>query len=139
MTTAQSCYRALRIHTAASALLAALLLAPSAYAAPHDHGAHATQTAQAGRAESNPSNNSNTSNPDQPMLADGQVKKIDKTSGKVTLSHGPIKNLSMPAMTMVFRVKEAAWLDTLAAGDKIRFQAETIDGALTIVRFETAK
>ena len=69
-------------------------------------------------------------------FVDGIVKKIDKAGGKVTVSHGPLKNLGMPPMTMVFKVKETVWLDTLKAGMKIRFQAETIDGALTIMRYE---
>mgnify|MGYP003406984131 CR=1 FL=1 len=56
--------------------------------------------------------------------ADGEVKKIDKAQGKVTLKHGEIKNLDMPPMTMVFQVKEGVMLDKLKAGDRIRFVAE---------------
>ena len=73
-------------------------------------------------------------------LVDGQVKKIDKTAGKVTLAHGPLTNLGMDmAMTMAFRVKDAAWLDQMKVGDKIRFMAEDINGVLTIVKFEPAQ
>lgn len=68
-------------------------------------------------------------------LVDGIVKKVDKPAGKVTVSHGPLPN-GMPAMTMAFQVKNAAWLDQMKAGDKIRFMPETVNGALTIVRFE---
>jgi Cu(I)/Ag(I) efflux system periplasmic protein CusF len=64
--------------------------------------------------------------------ADGEVRKIDKAQAKITLRHGEIKNLDMPPMTMVFRVKDPAWLDTLAVGDKIRFQVEKIDGQYTV-------
>jgi len=71
--------------------------------------------------------------------SDGVVKKIDKAAGKVTVSHGPLVNLGMPAMTMAFRVKDAAWLDQMQVGGQIRFVADSINGALTIVRFETAK
>lgn len=71
-------------------------------------------------------------------LTDGVVKKIDKSVGKVTVSHGPLPN-GMPAMTMAFGVKEAAWLDQMKAGDKIRFMPETVNGAHTIVRFEQVK
>ena len=92
------------------------------------HGAHST-----------PANAAASPAQSQAMLADGEVKKVDKAAGKVAVSHGPLKNLGMPAMTMVFRVKEASWLDALQAGMKIRFQAETIDGALTIVRYEAAR
>ncbi len=63
---------------------------------------------------------------------DGEVKKIDKAQGKVTLKHGEIKNLDMPAMTMVFRVKDAKMLDGLAEGAKVRFAAEKIDGQYTV-------
>lgn len=72
-------------------------------------------------------------------LVDGVVKKIDKAAGKVTLSHGPLTNLNMPAMTMVFRVRDAAWLDQMQAGGKIRFVADSINGNLTIIRLESAK
>lgn len=73
------------------------------------------------------------------QLADAQVKKVDKAAGKVTLSHGPLANLDMPAMTMAFKVKDAAWLDQLKAGDKIRFMADSVNGTLTVVQFEPAK
>ena len=72
-------------------------------------------------------------------MSEGVVKKVDKVAGKLTLSHGPLRNLDMPAMTMVFRVKEAVWLDQLTPGEKIRFVADTVDGALTVVSFEAAK
>jgi Cu(I)/Ag(I) efflux system protein CusF len=73
------------------------------------------------------------------QMVDGVVKKVDKSAGKVTLSHGPLSNLSMPAMTMVFRVKDASWLGQMKAGDKIRFMADNVNGAVTIVHFEPAK
>ena len=72
-------------------------------------------------------------------LTDGVVKKVDRAAGKVTIAHGPLVNLAMPAMTMAFRVKEAAWMDQIKADDKIRFLAESINGSLTIVHFETAR
>lgn len=71
--------------------------------------------------------------------SDGQVKKIDKAGGKVTLSHGPLLNLNMPAMTMAFKVKDTGWLERMKAGDKIRFVAADVDGVLTVVEFEPAK
>lgn len=70
-------------------------------------------------------------------LTDGLVKKIDKAGGKLTLAHAALPN-GMPAMTMAFRVKDAAWLDKLKDGQKVRFAIEKIDGVLTIVRLETA-
>jgi len=71
-------------------------------------------------------------------LSDGLVKKIDQANKKVTLSHGPLPN-GMPAMTMVFRVKDSAWLDKMKEGQTIRFAAEDINGAMTVVRFEPGK
>lgn len=73
------------------------------------------------------------------QMIDGQVKKVDKATGKITLSHGPLTNLNMPAMTMVFKVSNAAWLEQLKSGDKIRYMADTVNGALTLVHFEAAK
>ena len=73
-------------------------------------------------------------------LAEGTVKKIDKAAGKVTLAHGPLPHLGMNmAMTMVFRVKDAAWLDQMTAGEKIRFAADNPGGVMTVVKFEPAK
>lgn len=72
------------------------------------------------------------------QMVDGLVKKVDKSAGKLTLAHGPLPKLGMPAMTMVFRVKDAAWLDQMKVGDKIRFMADKVDGAYTVVHFEAA-
>jgi len=70
------------------------------------------------------------------MLSEGQVKKVDQAQGKLTLRHGPLENLGMPGMTMVFRVQDASWLDRVKAGDNIRFLAEKVNGALVITRLE---
>ena len=72
-------------------------------------------------------------------MAEGEIKKVDKDAGKVTIKHGEIKNLDMPAMTMVFRVKDPAMFDQLKVGDKIMFEAEKIGGAYTVKKFEAAK
>ena len=70
-------------------------------------------------------------------LTEGEVRKVDKDAGKITLKHGPIQNLEMPAMTMVFRVKDASMLDKVKAGDKVRFSADRIGGALTITQIDS--
>ena len=57
-------------------------------------------------------------------LSDGEVRRVDKSAGKVTLKHGEIKNLDMPPMTMVFGVKDKALLDNVKAGDKVKFSAD---------------
>jgi Cu/Ag efflux protein CusF len=73
------------------------------------------------------------------QLADGEVRKVDKETKKITLRHGPIPSLDMPAMSMVFQVKDPAMLDQVKAGDKIRFQAEKIGGQYTVTRIEPTK
>jgi Cu(I)/Ag(I) efflux system periplasmic protein CusF len=65
-------------------------------------------------------------------MADGEVRKIDKENKKITLKHGVIKSMDMPAMTMVFGVKDAAMLDSVKVGDKIKFTAATAGSALVI-------
>jgi len=72
-------------------------------------------------------------------LTAGEVKKVDREAKKLTIKHGPIHNLKLPQMTMVFRVKDAAMLDGLDAGAKIRFRAEEADGGYLVTRLEKAK
>ena len=72
-------------------------------------------------------------------LADGEVRKVDKDAGKITLQHGPIKSLDMPPMTMVFQVKDRAFLDKVKAGDKVRFAAEEKGGAYVVTSIEAAR
>lgn len=63
-----------------------------------------------------------------------EVIKVDKSAGKITLKHGPIKNLDMDAMTMVFRVADPAMLDKVKAGDKVEIEADRVNGAITVTR-----
>lgn len=72
-------------------------------------------------------------------LSEGIVKKIDKAAGRITLAHGPLKNLDMPGMTMAFLMTDRAWLDRLKEGDRVKFLAEDLKGKLTITRIELAK
>jgi Cu/Ag efflux protein CusF len=106
-------------------LLVCLTAAALGYAAPlfaqstADHASHhPTILAQAG------------------ALTDGEIRRVDKEAKKLTIKHGPIQSLDMPAMTMVFLVKDPAMLDQVKAGDKIRFQAEKVGGAYTVTRIE---
>lgn len=69
-------------------------------------------------------------------MTSGEVRKIDKEAGKLTLKHGRIANLNMPPMTMVFRVKEQSMLNTIQVGDKILFKATGNDGVLTITEIK---
>ncbi len=72
------------------------------------------------------------------QATEGEVRKIDKDQGRITLKHGDIKNLDMPAMTMVFRVRDKALLDTVRVGDKVRFDAEKIDGQYVVTALRKA-
>ena len=102
-------------------LAAAVLGAAIPAFAQHSHD-HASATSSAGAA-----------------WTEGEVRKVDKEAGKLTLKHGPIVNLEMPGMTMVFRVKDTALLDKVKAGDKVKFKADKVDGNLTVMEIEAAQ
>ncbi len=106
-------------------VLAALLACSTTVLAGHDHSA---ASEKAGSAVATAS-----------ALTSGEVKKVDKDAAKLTIKHGPIANLDMPPMTMVFRVKDPAMLTQVKAGDKINFSVERADGAITVTRIELAK
>lgn len=88
--------------------------------APHDHGTPATK-------------------PAANVLYDGQVKRINQDSSRVTLAHGPLKAFDMPAMTMAFTVKDPAQLARLREGDKVRFALQKSGDNLVITRIEPVK
>ena len=71
-----------------------------------------------------------------PETTEAEVRKVDASAGKVTLRHGEIKNLDMPPMTMVFQVKDRAFLTKLKAGDRVNFTADKIKGAYTVLSIE---
>jgi Cu(I)/Ag(I) efflux system periplasmic protein CusF len=104
-----------------AAILAIAIMAPSAYAneAHHNAAAGTSQSAES--------------------LSDGEVRKVDKDAKKITLRHGPLANLDMPAMTMVFQVQDPAMLDNVKTGDKVKFRAEKIGGAFTITQIDAAQ
>jgi Cu(I)/Ag(I) efflux system protein CusF len=70
---------------------------------------------------------------------EGEIRKIDKDAKKITIKHGEIANLGMPAMTMVFVAKDPALLDKVKVGDSIRFTAEKLDGVIAVTRIEAVK
>ena len=72
-----------------------------------------------------------------PMTA-GEVRKVDLETKKITLRHEEIKNLGMPQMTMVFKVKDPALLEKVKVGDRVRFTAEKLGGAYTVTTIEAA-
>lgn len=109
--------------TAMAAIAAAclVLLAPLVASADDAHHApHAAATA--GDAE----------------LTDGEVRKVDLAAGKLTLRHAEIKNLDMPAMTMVFVVKDKAMLDKLKTGDKVKFKVVNDGSKFTVTEIQPA-
>ena len=89
-----------------------------------DHSAHHPSTAAAAAQATD--------------FAEGEVRKVDKAAGKITLRHGEIKSLDMPPMTMVFAVADAAMLEQVKPGDKVRFRAADQGGKLTITQIEAA-
>ena len=106
-------------------LAAALIAAAPAFAVSEHHAA----TEQKSDAQSTAAD----------TMAEGEVKKVDKGAGKVTIKHGPLVSLDMPAMTMVFRVKDASMLDHLKVGENIRFKAEKVGGNLTVTEYQSLK
>lgn len=89
-------------------------------AAPHAHGAPAAKAASS-------------------EMYEGQVRRVNKETRRVTLAHGPMKALDMPAMTMAFPVKDPALLANLKEGDKVRFAVEMSGENLVVTRIEPAK
>src|SRR6266404_9930116 len=76
----------------------------------------------------------------QAPMVNGQVTKIDESAGKITVKHGPIRKLDMnEGMTMVFRVQDPAMLKQVRVGDRVRFDADRINGQFTVTKIEKAK
>lgn len=69
----------------------------------------------------------------------GEIRKVDKDNKKITIKHSEIKNLDMPGMTMVFRVNDPMLLDTVKAGDKVRFRAEKAGGTFVVTDIQIIK
>jgi len=74
-----------------------------------------------------------------PEMTAGEIRKVDKDAKKITIKHEPMPKLDMPAMTMVFQVKDPAMLEQVKAGDKVKFEAQKLGGAFTVTRIEAAK
>jgi len=106
-------------------LIAAALTAPAfAQQNAADHSSHAS--IQAAPAASS-------------ALSDGEIRKVDRDAQKITIRHGPIANLNMPPMTMVFQVKDPVLLDRAKTGDKIKFTAEQNGGAYIVTSIDPVK
>jgi Cu(I)/Ag(I) efflux system protein CusF len=72
-------------------------------------------------------------------LTDAEVRRIDLANKKITLKHGEIKSISMPAMTMVFQVRDPALLNQVKVGDKVRIAVEKANGALVVTQMQPAQ
>jgi Cu(I)/Ag(I) efflux system periplasmic protein CusF len=72
-------------------------------------------------------------------MTNGEIRKVDKAASKITIKHDDIKNLEMPAMTMVFQVRDASLLDKVKAGDVVRFHAESQAGTYVVTRIEVTR
>ena len=114
-----------QLHT----LIAAIAFAASAASLPalaaNDHGSHGSHGAKAADAATD--------------MTDGEIRKVDKENGKLTIKHAEIKSLDMPGMTMVFQVKDKAMLDKVQAGDKVKFKAANESGKFTVTELEAVK
>ena len=75
---------------------------------------------------------------DPAALTDGVVLSINRLAENVTISHGPMLNLGMPAMTMGFRVDDPSLLEKVKPGDQVRFHADVVKGAFTVMKIEPA-
>ncbi len=75
----------------------------------------------------------------QAEMVDGQVTKIDQSAGKITLRHGPIKKFDMDGMTMVFRIQDPGMLKQVKVGDKVKFEADKINGQFTVIKIQKTK
>jgi Cu(I)/Ag(I) efflux system protein CusF len=73
------------------------------------------------------------------QASEGEVRKIDKAAGKITIKHGEIRNLDMPPMTMVFRAEPPALLDKVQVGDKVTFKAEKVGSTYTVTDIAPAR
>lgn len=77
---------------------------------------------------------------DKYPLSEGTIKKIDAAGQRIMLAHGPIENLFMPPMTMMFKVKDAALLKQVKEGDKVLFRVEEEkNGDYVVVSIKAAK
>lgn len=72
-------------------------------------------------------------------MTEGEVRKVDKDNGKITIKHGVIKNMDMPPMTMVFTVSDKALLNGVNAGDKILFNAKNEKGQMLVIDIKQQK
>ncbi|GAB2182102.1 hypothetical protein DLREEDagrD3_23250 [Denitratisoma sp. agr-D3] len=121
-----------------SLLIAALLLGTTTvYAEPVQDGGHESHHATSATAATSTTNAEPAADA-QPWV-DAIVRKVDVAGGRIMISHGPIPNLGMGAMTMVFPVRDTTWLADLKPATKLRVVLEEINGEATVVQLERIK
>ena len=69
----------------------------------------------------------------------GTVEKVDTAQSKITIDHGPIPNLNMDAMSMVFRAQDPALLKDVKEGDKVQFTADRVNGQISVTSIKKGK
>ncbi len=109
---------------------------PATAQAPADHSHHAAPAAPAAAPQAPVAQVPSAAAP-AAELAEGEVRRLDLDTGKVTLKHGPIKSLDMPPMTMVFNANKAL-LGSLKVGDKVRFKAAQEAGKYVVTDIQPA-
>lgn len=115
----------MKLISVASICIAVLSAQPVLADDAHKHKSHAAPAAGAGTMSV--------------TMAEGEVRKVDKEAKKITLKHGPIVNLDMPGMTMVFQVADPAMLEQVKAGDKVKFSADKAGSGYALTKIETQK
>ncbi|KYP11101.1 MAG: copper-binding protein [Limnobacter sp.] len=116
-----------------SAITLALLGASAAYAA--DHTVHVIENENRMKAEAE----AKAKAASQAEMADGEIRKINKNTGKITVKHGEIKSVEMPPMTMVFGVADKAMLEGLKEGDKVKFNVKQEGSNYTVTEIKKAQ
>ena len=72
-------------------------------------------------------------------LVAGEVKKIDKPAGRLTLKHAEIKLYDMPGMTGAYKVQDPAMLDKVQVGDHVQFSLDRVNSVYTITKIDIQK
>lgn len=111
--------------------------------APHGSGPLDQKNAPSAQAAPAPAPQVQAAAPAQPAaqlpFVSGTVEDVNTQTGKITIDHGPIPNLDMDAMTMVFRAQDPAILKGVKGGDKIRFTADRVNGQISVLKIQKGK
>ena len=86
----------------------------------HGHHGHSSPATSAPGATTGPQ--TAATGAQESEWVDGEVRRLDREQGRVTLRHGDIRSLDMPPMTMVFQVSDTRLIESLAPGDSVRFR-----------------